>query len=166
VSGAWCWFAVLEERADDATAQAPATTITGEPAGWLAAWPNGRKPTRDAVRMDGRIVDRDGTGARVYVTLLDRGREPLFDDPTVSGAMRAILAGPPADAVTTFVRDSSHFSGGLSVWRDGLPHDDPFVRLGPSRVFDVGPGLFGRLAPPPGPVIQRYAGQPWPMAGF
>jgi hypothetical protein len=26
--------------------------------------------------------------------------------------------------------------------------------------------MFGGVAPPSGPAIQRYAGQPWPVAGF
>jgi hypothetical protein len=73
-----------------------------------------------------------------------------------------------ADAVSTFVRDSSHFSGAVTVRREGraLLRDDPFRRLGPAEMLDVGPGLFGVVAPVPGPVIQRYSGAPWPVAGF
>lgn len=68
----------------------------------------------------------------------------------------------------TFVRDSSHFSGAVTVRRHGraLLREDPFRRLGPAEMLDVGPGLFGVVAAPPGPVIQRCSGAPWPMAGF
>ena len=118
--------------------------------------------------MDGRLADPHGETAWVSLVLLGRGREPLFDDPTVSGALRAVLSGPPPDAVSTFVRDSVHFSGSVTVRRSDSSslRDDPFVRLGPHQVLRVEAGLFGRVSPPAGPVIQRYAGQPWPMAGF
>jgi len=36
----------------------------------------------------------------------------------------------------------------------------------PARLLRVGPGMFGRVAPPAGLAIQRYAGKPWPAAGF
>ena len=80
----------------------------------------------------------------------------------MSGAIRAVLAGPPADAVSTFVRDSSHFAGAVTVRRERPEwlRDDPFSRLGRSAVLIVAGGLFGRLAAIPGPVIQRYSGKP------
>lgn len=118
--------------------------------------------------MDSRFVDPDGEPAWVSFVLLDRDRSPLFDDPAVSGALRAVLAGPPADGVSTFVRDSSHFAGALTVRRTRPQdlRDDPFARLGPARLLHVGAGIFGRARPVPGPVIQRYGGKPWPAAGF
>ena len=164
----WCWFAPIDAPADDAIAQARAFDEHDGAYGWLAVWPSGRKPRRNAVRMDGRLVDPHGETAWVSLVMLDRGREPLFDDPAVSGALRAVLAGPPPDAVSTFVRDSTHFSGGVTVRRTGRSalRDDPFARLGPHEVLRVDAGLFGKVPPPAGPVIQRYSGQPWPMAGF
>jgi hypothetical protein len=118
--------------------------------------------------MDGRIVDPGGGPAWVSLVLLERGREPLFDDPAVSGALRAALSGPPADGVSTFVRDSTHFSGGVTVRRTGTTalRDDPLARLGPQQILRVDHGVFGLAAPPAGPVTQRYSGQPWPLAGF
>lgn len=122
----------------------------------------------DAVRADARVVDPSGAAAAVSLVLISRDRSPLFDDPAVSGALRAVLSGVPPDVVSTFVRDSSHFSGAVTVRRQGraLLRDDPFLRLGPAEILDVGPGLFGVVAPAPGPVIQRYSGAPWPAAGF
>jgi hypothetical protein len=180
----WCWFAHLVEPAADALAQAPAVDAAGMPAGVLAAWAGGRRPDRGAVRMDARVVDPVGACAWASLVLLPAGRAPLFDDPAVSAALRAVLAGPAAEAVTTFVRDATHFAGALTVRRPdpegSTPADgptssdrnpfrriaDPFGRLGPAEVLQVGAGLFGTVPAPPGPVIQRYAGQPWPVPGF
>lgn len=165
----WCWFAVVDEaRAPGALASAAATDHDGRPAGVLAAWPSGRKPVPHAVRMDARVVDRDGSAAWVSLVEVAADRAPLFDDPAVSGALRAVLSGRQLDAVTTFVRDSSRFAGSLSVSRTDLVllRDDPFARIRPRRLLRVESGLLGNVPPPPGPVTQRYAGQPWPAAGF
>ena len=55
----------------------------------------------------------------------------------------------------------------VTVRRDGQDlADDPFARLAHAERLEVGPGLFGRVPPVPGPVIQRYAGAPWQAAGF
>lgn len=165
-SAGWCWLARTVHRPVDATAAAP-VTAGGEPAGWFAAWPAGRKPVPAAVRADARVVDPRGAAADVSFVMVPRDRAPLFDDPAVSGALRAVLAGPPPDAVSTLVRDSSHFAGAVTVRRDGRSlADDPFARVARAERLQVGPGLFGRVPPVPGPVIQRYAGAPWPAAGF
>jgi hypothetical protein len=164
----WCWFAHLPAPASTPVWAGAEVEEDGRPAGLLVAWPAGRKPVAAAVRADARIVDPGGAEAEVSLLVLPRDRSPLFDDPTVSGALRALLAGPPPDAVSTFVRDSSHFAGAVNVRRHDAARlaDDPFARLGAVRRLRVGPGLFGHGAPLPGPVIQRYAGQPWPAAGF
>lgn len=165
---AWCWLARVEERPVEAWAAAELRTRDGAAAGFLAVWSAGRKPTAGAVRADATVVDPTGEAASVSLVLVPRDREPLFDDPAVSGAMRDVLAGPPPDAVSTFVRDSSHFAGAVTVRRDRREalRDDPFARIARAEVLDVGPGLFGRAPAVPGPVIQRYAGKPWPAAGF
>jgi hypothetical protein len=163
----WCWLAWLSSSATLAPwARADARDLDGTAAGTLAAWPAGRKPVAGAVRMAARLVDPAGAAAEVSLLLLPRDRSPLFDDPAVSCALRAVLTGPPADGVSTLVRDSSHFAGAVTVRREPAGCCDPFARLGPARALQVGAGLFGRVAPPPGPVIQRYAGKPWPAAGF
>jgi hypothetical protein len=165
----WCWLALVDDDvADDAVASAVATRDDGTKAGLLAIWPAGRKPVPHAVRADSRVVDPAGAPAHVSLVLLDRDRSPLFDDPAVSGALRSVLAGPAPDAVTTLVRDSSHFAGAMTVRRDRLwlLRDDPFARLGRPERLIVAAGLLGRRAAVPGPVIQRYSGQPWPAAGF
>ena len=95
-------------------------------------------------------------------------RAPLFDDPAVSGALRAVLSGQWLDAVTTFVRDSSHFAGSMCVSRTdpGRLRDYPFARIRRAVLLRVESGLLARVAPPPGPLTQRYSGLPWPAAGF
>ena len=171
----WCWFAHLPEPGPDAEglsealASAPVADPDGRPAGILAAWPRGRKPVRAALRMDERLVDPDGPPAWVSLVLVPPELAPLFDDPAVSQAMRRVLAGPPTAAVSTLVRDAVHFAGAVTVEQGDQPArlaDDAFALLHPARILRVGPGMFGAVPPPPGPGIQRYAGQPWPVAGF
>jgi hypothetical protein len=170
----WCWVAALADSPPgddlvDAAACVPATDRAGRPAGLLAAWPRGRKPLREAVRMDERLLDPGAPPAWVSLVLVPPGAAPLFDDPAVSQAMRRVLSGPPFAAVSTLVRDAVHFAGAVTVEQNERPDrlaDDPFARLHPARILRVGPGMFGRVDPPAGPAIQRYSGKPWPAAGF
>jgi hypothetical protein len=153
----WCWFAPLDEPAEDATAQA---AIAG--GGWLAAWQRHAKPVRHARRIDARIIDPDGEAALVSLVLPPAGVRLAFDDVAVQQARRAVLAGPPADAVSTLLSDSTHFEGAITVMR-GRAVDDPFTRIFPGRLLRVEAGLFGRVPPPCGPTIERYgSAQPWP----
>lgn len=165
----WCWFAAVHAKPAAALAAAIAGDDDGE-ATVLAAWAAGRKPVPHAARIDAHVIDPDGDCC--WVSLLDIavGLAPLFDDPAVSGALRAVLSGPPVDAVSTLTRNSTHFAGSVTVLRgpDAARRlrDDPFRRLVPGQILRVPAGLFGSVPPPPGPVIQRYAGHPWPAAGF
>jgi hypothetical protein len=88
----------------------------------------------------------------------------------VAQARRAILAGPPLRAVSTLLSDASHFEGSIVVAQAGAAAraaDDPFARIFPARVLHVDPGLLGAVAPPAGPVIERYgSAQPWPWDRF
>jgi hypothetical protein len=168
----WCWFDHLQAEGPDldgALASARVGDLDGQPAGLLVAWPRGRKPTGGATRMDARLVDPTGPPGWVSLVLVPPAVAPPFDDPAVSQAMRAVLAGPPFAAVSTLVRDAVHFAGAVTVAhgdRPGRLADDPFARLHPARILRLGPGLFGHVPPPPGPAIQRYAGKPWPLPGF
>jgi len=168
----WCWFAHLERdgsNVEGALASATALDLAGRPVGLLVAWPRGRKPTRTATRMDVRLVDPAGPPAWVSLVLVPPELAPLFDDPAVSQAMRAVLAGPAFAAASTLVRDAVHFAGAVTVDHSDRPDrlaDDPFARLHPARIVRVESGLFGHVPPPPGPAIQRYAGKPWPVPGF
>jgi hypothetical protein len=166
----WHWLALTDERPADATAAAPARQRDGTPAGYLAIWTGRAKPLRDARRVDARLLDPNGEGAVVSLVRPPRGVRLLFDDLAVQHARRAVLSAPPLDAVTTLLSDASHFEGSLTVARgDRVAHlaDDPFARIFPARVLQVGAGLLGVLAAPAGPVIERYgSAQPWPADRF
>jgi hypothetical protein len=166
----WHWLALTDERPDGAAAAAPAREPDGTPAGWLAIWTRHAKPCRDARRIDARMLDPDGERAVVSLVRPPAGVRLLFDDLAVQHARRAVLAGPPQDAVTTLLSDASHFDGSLTVARGaGVTRlaDDPFARVFPARVLHVGPGVVGRVPAPAGPVIERYgSAQPWPQDRF
>jgi hypothetical protein len=164
----WCWLARAPNPIDDALASSVDTALAGAPAGAVAAWPAGRKPVPDAVPMDARLIDEQGDPPAISLVILPPDASPPFDDPAVSAALRAVLAGSPPDGVSTFVRDASHFAGAVTVRRDdrGALRDDPFARVCHGVLLNVGAGIFGRVPPVPGPVIQRYSGKPWPAAGF
>ena len=94
----WCWLARTAQPPEGELAAAELHAPGGAPSGWLAVWPSGRKPTRDAVRMDARLVDSGGDAAWISLVLPDLDRGPIFDDTAVSGALRAVLAGPARTA--------------------------------------------------------------------
>jgi hypothetical protein len=162
----WAWLALVQEWPEDADAAAKA-----DGAGFLAAWLRRAKPVREARRVDARLIDPGGDPALVSLVLPTAGVSLLFDDPAVQHARRRVLAGPPFDAVSTLLRDSSHFEGAVTVARGGdeqrLRWDDPFARVFPARLLRVESGLFGRVPPPAGPTIERYgSAQPWPWDRF
>lgn len=162
----WAWLALSDSRPADADAVARVSE-----GGYLAAWLRHAKPVREARRVDARIVDPSGEAALVSLVLPAPGVRLLFDDPAVQQARRLVLAGPPFDAVSTLLRDSSHFEGAVTVARGGdeerLRRDDPFARVFPARLLRVEAGLFGRVPAPAGPTIERYgSAQPWPWDRF
>jgi peroxiredoxin len=64
----WCWFALVEadlprSLTDAALATAPAIGPAGDRLGTFAAWPAGRKPVREALRTDARLVDPQAPAA-------------------------------------------------------------------------------------------------------
>jgi hypothetical protein len=119
------------------------------------------------LRGDDRIVDPSGPPARVSLVLPPPGVSVPFDDLAVQQARRDVLAdADPPPVLTTLLRDASHFAGALTARRGGgvtRLADDPFARLFPARLLDVGPGLLGSVPPPAGPTIERYgSARPWP----
>lgn len=164
------WIALVDEHPADATAAA-ALEEAGSPAGFLAAWNQRAKPRRKALRADPRIVDPNGHPAWASVVLAPAGVRLPFDDLAVQEARRRVLAQPPLDAVSTLLRDASHFEGSIAVARGPNAVDrlraDPFARIFPARVLRVGPGGLGTNHPPVGPVIERYgSANPWPGDRF
>ena len=165
-----CWLALVAAPAPDATAQAEVHDAHGNPAGWLAAWRQRAKPVRAARRVDERIVDPAGAPAWISLVLPPGGARLAFDDLAVQHARRRVLAEPPQDAVSTLMRDASHFEGAITVARGaGVPRlaDDPFARIFPASVLRVGPGVLGAASAPAGPTIERYgSANPWPWDRF
>jgi hypothetical protein len=161
------WLALLEERPPGADAVAEVAE-----GGWLAGWLRRAKPVREARRADPRVLDPQGEAATVSLVLPPRDALVPFDDPAVQGARRAVLAdAEPADLVTTLLVDDTHFAGALTARRgpcaEARLRDDPFARVDRARLLHVGPGLLGRVAPPPGPVIERHGSAvPWPGGRF
>ncbi len=166
-----CWLALVDEDPTGAFASAPVRDATGGPQGALACWRRRAKPTRGALRGDERIIDRDGAEASISLVLAPPGIRVPFDDGAVQQARREVLAGIPFDAVSTLLRDDSHFEGSITVARGpGATKwlaDDPFARIFPARLLHVGPGILGSVHPPTGPTIERYgSANPWPWNRF
>jgi hypothetical protein len=159
------WFALVdEEHAVNAVAAASAADPDGAPAGVLAVWPAEARPTVPAAKIDRRIVDPDGDAATVSLVTAPSRVRILFDDTAVQQARRDVLSGPPSRAVSTLLRGDSIFAGAVTVDPVG---DDPFSRIFPARTLRVESGLFGWVAPPAGPDIERHgSGAPWPFPTF
>jgi hypothetical protein len=139
--------------------------------GALRVWVQKAKPMREALRIDPRLIDAAGAPAVASIVLAPRGANLLFDDLAVQQARRDVLARPPFDAVTTLLRDSSHFEGAITVARGTAQvarlRDDAFARLLPARIVDVPVGVLGTAPPPAGPTIERYgSANPWPWDRF
>jgi hypothetical protein len=159
----WVWLAVVDEEPGGADAAAPVRdAATGAGAGWLALWDRRAKPVRQALRADRRMLDPCGGAALVSLVLTPPGVRVPVDDLAVKEARREVLRRRPPDAVSILLRDASHFQGAVTVLREGRA-DDPFARLFPARLLEVGPGAVGRMPAPAGPVIERYgSANPWP----
>jgi hypothetical protein len=94
-----------------------------------------------------------------------------FDEPEVQQVRRDALAwwipllGESLVCLTTFALDASLCAGAVTVARDPWQFaDDPFTRLFPGTI--VRTDLFCTVPAPTGPVIERYAGAPWPGGRF
>lgn len=132
----------------------------------LAAWHADRRPHPRAASVDPRILGTGGPAMTASWTELPEGRRPLFDAPEVLEARRWLIRSWPAYGVSTLVTDSVHLAGSVVLWAGGpLFDDDPFARLGPSRVVSS-QGFFVPLPAPTGPALERYGGAPWPFDRF
>jgi hypothetical protein len=168
VTGARAWLAVATGRPHDADACAAVRdAATGAPCGWLAVWARQDRPGPGALRADPAAFDAGGPPALVSLVLVPEGRTVPFDDAAVQRARQLVLAaGGSWAVVTTLVDDSVHFRGSLLAARGELP-DDPFALVAPARRLEVGSGLLASgPARLPAPVIERWAGKPWPQSGF
>ena len=86
-----CWLALVDGPAKGADAAARAIATDGHPAGTLAAWRRRAKPVREALRVDERLIDPDGSAAWISLVLPPSGVRLAFDDPAVQQARRLVL---------------------------------------------------------------------------
>jgi hypothetical protein len=121
------------------------------------------------VRPDPRCIRGETVrGAFAHVSVGD----PIpYDFPEIQQARRDVLAwwigllGETFICVTTLALDTVHCVGAITVaTSDDRFEDDPFGRIFPATT--VQSDLFCRVAPPAGPVIERYAGVAWPGGRF
>ena len=125
------------------------------------------------LRIDARCLSGDPvSGAFASVSALPGEDAALrFDEPEVQRARRDALAwwipllGDDLVCISTFAIDASRCAGGVTVARrPNHLQEDPFARLFPPTVIRV--DFLCPVPPPPGPVIERYAGAPWPGGSF
>jgi hypothetical protein len=161
-----CWVArsEAEPRGADAVAK-----LAGD-AGWLAAWHQQERPCPGALLGDPAAFDPAGEAAWISLVWAPDGFDLLFDDPAVQRARQVVLEDEPPAAVTTLSRDASHLGGAMTARRGADAQrrlrDDPFARLLPAAILEIGPGLIGRPKPPVNVVTERYGGAPWPAENF
>jgi hypothetical protein len=111
-------------------------------------------------------------GAWAHICALpDPAARIPFDQPEVQQARRDALAwwigllGDDLVCLSTLALDAVHYGGAITVARSpALFAHDPFARLFAGTV--VATDAFSAVPPPPGPILERYAGAPWPVAGF
>lgn len=128
----------------------------------------GRRLQVDARCLEGEPV----SGAWAHVcALADADARLPYDQPEVQHARREALAwwiplvGDSLVCLSTLALDGVHCAGAITVARDPAAFGaDPFARLFPGTT--VSTDLFSSVAPTAGPVIERYAGAPWPGGRF
>ncbi len=103
--------------------------------------------------------------------LADPAAALRFDEPEVQQVRRDALAwwigllGDDFICLSTFALDASRCAGAVTVARSPTCFaEDPFARLFPGTI--VRTSFLGPAPAPPGPVIERYAGAPWPGGSF
>jgi hypothetical protein len=138
-----------------------------------------------AFRMAEALVapkDAPAPSGAAFVSLAAnlKGASLHFDDPAVSGAMRAALGeylpllGQRLLATSSLMVRDFDYGGAITVFEAdsvaqaaALASYDTWARIYPNRLFGAAGGFFSRTPPPPGPVIQRYgASTPWPGGRF
>lgn len=125
------------------------------------------------LRIDSRCLQGTpvrGTFAHVCASTA-RDAAIRYDEPEVQQARRDALEwwipmlGDRLVCLSMFAVDASLCGGAVTIARDPWSFEnDPFARLFPNTVVTTDD--FCQVPPPAGPVIERYAGAPWPGGGF
>lgn len=125
------------------------------------------------LRIDARCLSGEpAMGAYGNVCALpDETAALRFDEPEVQQARRDALGwwipllGDDLVCLSTFALDASRCAGALTVVRRTAHlEQDPFARLFSPTTVRV--DFLCPVPPPAGPVIERYAGAPWPGGRF
>ncbi len=145
-------------------------------AAWLSfdgeALRAGRGPGR-CFMVDARCFDGEPmAGAYAHVCALPDDEAKLaYDQPEVQGVRRDAMAwwipllGDALVCLTTLALDEAGYGGAITVTSRPVDfREDPFARLFAGTV--VRTDLFAPVAPPAGPVLERYAGVAWPGGRF
>ena len=122
----------------------------------------------DARCLEGEVV----TDAYAHVCALPDDEAKLaYDQPEVQGVRRDAMAwwipllGDALVCLTTLALDEAGYGGAITVTSRPVDfREDPFARLFAGTV--VRTDLFAPVAPPAGPVLERYAGVAWPGGRF
>ncbi len=126
-----------------------------------------------AFTIDGRCVEGEPVlGAWAHVcALADPAARIPFDQPEVQQARRDALAwwigllGDDLICISTLALDEVYFGGAITVARTpAFFEQDPFARLFAGTIERS--DRFCAVAPPAGPILERYAGVPWPGGRF
>jgi hypothetical protein len=124
-------------------------------------------------QIDARCLEGDPVpGAWVHVCALPLESARIqYDQPEVQQVRRDALAwwipllGDELVCLSTLALDEVYCGGAITVARSPRLFDqDPFARLFPGTV--IRSHVFSVVAPPAGPVLERYAGAPWPGGRF
>jgi hypothetical protein len=125
------------------------------------------------LRVDARCLAGEAVaGAHAHVCALpDEDAALRYDEPEVQQARRDAFAwwipmlGDDLVCISTFDIDASRCGGAVTVaTRPDAFGQDPFARLFPGTAVEV--DFFCRVAPPAGPVTERYGEAPWPVPEF
>ena len=123
--------------------------------------------------VDARCFDGEPmAGAYAHVCALPDDEAKLaYDQPEVQGVRRDAMAwwipllGDALVCLTTLALDEAGYGGAITVTSRPVDfREDPFARLFAGTV--VRTDLFAPVAPPAGPVLERYAGVAWPGGRF
>ena len=132
----------------------------------------GRGPGRRFM-VDARCLEGDPVpGAYAHVCASpDEEAKLAYDQPEVQGVRRDAMAwwipllADSLVCLTTLALDEAGYGGAITVTNRPVElRDDPFARLFAGPV--VRTDLFCQVAPPAGPVLERYAGVAWPGGSF
>jgi len=123
--------------------------------------------------VDARCLEGEPVkGAYAHVCALSDTRARLaYDQPEVQGVRRDAMAwwipllGDALVCMTTLALDEAGYGGAITVTSRAVDFAyDPFARLFGGRL--VRTDMFCPVPPPPGPVVERYAGVAWPGGSF